>query len=180
MEETKKLSVSAKSFTASMIIIIAMMIVAYMLTFILPTGEYVRTIDINGNSVIDTSLDAKGTFVETESNFPFYKFLLSPILVLGSSGNTTLIVILVFLLVLGGTFQALTDQNLIEYFLGVIVDRFYDKRRVLIFVLPLIFMLLSTMAGVFEEVIPLVPIICALAVTLGWDTFTGLLFSIIP
>jgi len=180
MEEKKKLSISAKSFAVSMAIIIALMLVAYLLTFILPSGEFVRVPDADGNLVIDTSENSTGTFVESDADFPVWKFLLSPVLVLGSSGNATLIMILVFLLVIGGVFQALTDRDLIGYLLDVTVEKFYNRRKMLLLILPLIFMLLASFAGVFEEVIPLVPILCALAVSLGWDNMTGLGFSIIP
>ncbi len=179
MNEKKSLSISVKSFILSMSIIILLMIAAYALTFVLPTGEYVRTTDVNGNLIIDTTENARGTFVEKNVDFPVYKFLLSWILILGSSGNVTLIMILVFLLVIGGIFQALMDCNLIEYLLDVMVHKFYHKRRILLALLPLLFMFLATTAGVFEEVIPLVPILSALAVSLGWDAFTGLAFSMI-
>ncbi|MCQ2427681.1 MAG: hypothetical protein MJ137_04685 [Clostridia bacterium] len=180
MEEKQKLSISAKSFAVSMVIIIALMVAAYVLTFVLPSGEFVRVPDGEGNQVIDTSSEAGGVFEEKDADFPFHKFLLSPILVLGSDGNVTLIMILVFLLIIGGVFQALSDKGLIEYLLRVTVDKFYSRRRLLLIVLPLVFMLLASFAGVFEEVIPLVPILCALAVSLGWDNMTGLGFSVIP
>lgn len=180
MEGKKSLNISVKSFIVSMCIILALMILSYVLTFILPSGEFARVEDENGNMVIDTSVDEKGTYSEVEASFPFWKFILSPILVLGSEGNVMLIMILVFLLVIGGIFQALTDRQLIEYLLNLVVDKFYEKRKILLVLVPLIFMLLASTAGVFEEAIPLVPIICALTVSLGWDNLTGLGISIIP
>ncbi len=41
------------------------------------------------------------------------------------------------------------------------------------------FMALGAFFGIFEEVIPLVPIIIALAFSLGWDSLTGLGMSIV-
>lgn len=180
METKKGLNVSVRSFIVSMSIIVALMLLAYALTFILPSGEFARITDESGNEIIDTTLDPKGTFTPKEADFPFWKFLLSPVLVLGSSGNVTLIMILVFLLVIGGVFEALTQKGLIEYLLKFIVDKFYSKRKVLLVLLPLIFMLLAATAGVFEEAIPLVPIVCAMAISLGWDNMTGLTLSLIP
>jgi len=180
METKKSLDMSVKSFIVSMAIIVALMVVAYSLTFILPSGEFDRTMDENGNMIIDTTQNASGTFTEKEASFPVWKFILSPVLVLGSEGSATLIMILVFLLVIGGIFEALTQKGLIEYLLKLIVDKFYEKRRVLLFILPLIFMLLASCAGVFEESVPLVPIVCAMAVSLGWDSMTGLCLSVIP
>ncbi len=180
METKKSLDISVKSFLVSMLIIFALMILAYFLTFILPSGEFDRVADENGNMIIDTSVNSKGNFTEKEASFPFWKFLLSPVLVLGSQGNATLIMIIVFLLVIGGIFEALTRKGIIEYLLKLIVNRYYEKRKVLLFILPLFFMLLASCAGVFEESVPLVPIICAMSISLGWDAMTGLALSVIP
>ena len=61
-------------------------------------------------------------------DFPFYKFILSPFLVLGSDGNTLLIAILAFLCIIGGVFEALNKCNFMEYLLKKVVNKFYKQR----------------------------------------------------
>jgi len=176
----KKLNISAKSFIVSMSIIIGLMILSYILTFVLPAGLYQRTLNEAGNEVIFVD-DANpyGIYTETTRDFSFWKFLFSPALCLVSKGSITLIAIIIFLLVIGGVFEALNEREIIKYVLSKLVNKFYSKRYVLLVVLPLIFMLLSSLAGAFEEIIPLVPIMVALAISLGWDNIIGLTFSLV-
>ena len=172
-KKVKSLSLSTKSFIVSMVIILALMIFSYVLTFILPAGAFDTALDSNGNNLI-----VPGTYHEVRSSFNFLNFIFSPILVLGSDGNLLLIAILLFLLVIGGTFQVLNDQGIIEYLLKKLINKFYKKRYILLIILPTIFMLLASCAGCFEEIIPLVPLMVALAISLGWDNNIGIGFSI--
>ena len=99
----KSLSISVRSFLTSILVILALMIAAYVLTLVIPGGSYARVLDENGHLVIDVA----GGFSYTEGGLPFWKWLLSPLLVLGASGNGTLIAVIAFLLVIGGVFSAL-------------------------------------------------------------------------
>ena len=49
----------------------------------------------------------------------------------------------------------------------------------LLAVSPLFFMVLGSVAGTYEECVPLVPVVVALALRLGWDALTGLGMSIL-
>ena len=82
MDNNKGLNISAKSFVLAIIIIFLLMAVTYALTFIIPGGEYARIIDDKGNSVLDT----ESGYQTLEAGIPFWKWILSPILVLGA-GN---------------------------------------------------------------------------------------------
>ena len=110
-EEKKGLNISAKSFISAIIIIFLLMVVTYGLTFLVPGGEYARTLDANGNSVIDT---AKG-FSYVEGGIPFWKWILSPILVLGAEGSGSLIAVIIFLLVVGGVSNSLEKCGLMKF-----------------------------------------------------------------
>ena len=46
-------------------------------------------------------------------------------------------------------------------------------------VIPLFFMALGSVAGSYEECVPLVPVVVSLSVRLGWDVLTGLGMSIL-
>ena len=171
----KGLNISVKSFITAIIVIFALMVAAYILTLVIPAGEYQRIEDANGNLVVDTS--APFTFID--GGLPFWKWLLSPILVLGATGNGTLIAVIVFLLVIGGVFTSLDRCGLIKYMLDGIAHKYGKHKYRLLPLITLFFMALGSMVGSFEECVPLVPIVVALAISLGWDAIVGIGMSLL-
>ncbi|MBO5159817.1 MAG: TIGR00366 family protein [Lachnospiraceae bacterium] len=149
-EEKTALGAGVKSFITAIIVIFIMMIVTYALTFIIPGG-----------------------------GIPFWKWALSPILVLFSEDNSSMIAVIILLIVLGGLFNTLDKFGVLRFLLDKITDKFGKSRRILLAVIPLFFMVLGSAIGTFEECVPLVPIVVALAIRLGWDALTGLGMSIL-
>ena len=174
-KQEKGLNISVKSFLTSILVIFVLMLAAYVLTLVIPGGMYSRTPDENGNLLIDT---ASG-FSYVDGGIPFWKWLLSPILVLSASGSGTLIAVIAFLLVIGGVFTALERCGLTKYMLNKIANRFSALRHRLMAVIIFFFMAMGAMIGSFEECVPLVPIVVALAVNLGWDALTGMGMSLL-
>ena len=168
--EKKGLNISTKSFIAAIAVIFALMLLTYLLTFLIPGGEYARITDANGNSVIDTAAG----FRSLEGGIPFYKWILSPFLVLAAPGNITLIAVLAFLVIIGGAFNGLEKCGLMNYLLSRIISRFEDRKYRLLAIISLFFMAMGSLIGSFEECVPMVPIVVALCVGLGWDPLTGL------
>ena len=173
--QQKGLNLSVRSFITAIIVIFILMVSAFVLTLVIPGGTYARTLDANGHLVIDTA----GGFSYTDGGIPFWKWLLSPILVLGASGSGTLIAVIAFLLVIGGVFNSLDQCGLLNYILNKIASRFSHVRYKLMAIIMLFFMALGSMIGSFEECVPLVPIVVALAVNLGWDALTGVGMSLL-
>ena len=169
------INIGARSFLIAIGIIFILMVVTYVLTLVIPGGEYARIVDESGHTVIDT----EAGFHYVEGGLPFWKWLLSPFLVLGAEGSGTIIAVLIFLLVIGGVFNSLTACGMMNYMLGKIVDRFGNVRYKLMAVLIFFFMALGSLVGSFEEVIPMAPIVVALAVALGWDSVTGIGMSLL-
>lgn len=173
--EKKGLNISTKSFVTAIVVIFVLMVLTYGLTFVIPGGEYARMVDETGNTVIDTAAG----FRQIEGGIPFWRWILSPILVLGAEGNGSLIAVIAFLLVIGGVFNSLDKCGLMKYMLDRITDRFGKNRYQLLAMIALFFMALGSFIGSFEECVPLVPIVVALAVRLGWDALTGLGMSLL-
>lgn len=148
--EKKGLDVSAKSFITAIVVIFIMMVGTYGLTFVVP-GAYM----------------------------PFWQWALSPILVLGSEGNGSLIGVIVFLLVIGGVFNCLDKSGLMIYMLENITERFGKDRYKLLAYVALFFMGMGSFIGSFEECVPLVPIMIALSIRLGWDALVGVGMSML-
>ncbi len=174
-KQKEGLNISVKSFITAIVVIFVLMVAAYLLTLFIPAGQYARIEDANGNMIIDIE---KG-FSNVEGGIPFWKWLLSPILVLGATGNTTLIAVIAFLLVIGGIFTSLDKCGLMRYMLEKTVKRFGAVKYKLMAIIMLFFMALGAMIGSFEECVPLVPIVVALSINLGWNALTGIAMSLL-
>lgn len=148
--EEKGLNISAKSFITAIAVIFVLMVLTYGLTFVVPGGK-----------------------------IPFWKWILSPVLVLGAEDNVSLIAVLIFLLVIGGVFNCLDKCGLMKYMLDRITYRFGKERYKLLALVTLFFMAMGSFIGSFEECVPLVPIVVALAIRLGWDALTGMGMSLL-
>lgn len=169
------LNISVRSFITAIIVIFALMVAAYALTFIVPSGEFARTVNEAGQTVIDTAAG----FHYVDAKLPFWKWLLSPFLVLTGQGSGTLIAVIIFLLVIGGAFNCLDRSGIMNSLLDSITRRYGDTRYKLLTVVILFFMAMGALVGSFEEIVPLVPIVVALAVRLGWDPVTGMAMSLL-
>ena len=170
MKKQKQLDVSTRSFLTAILVIFVLMIVTYILTLIVPGGQYARIPDENGNMLIDT----QAGFTAVQGGLPFWKWALSPFLALTVSGGGTLIAVIAFLLIIGGVFNALDQCGLMRYMLDKTAHKFGAVRYRLLAVVTALFMAMGAMIGSFEECVPLVPICVALAVSLGWDKLTGI------
>ncbi len=169
------LQIGVKSFLTAILVIFVLMIGAYVLTLTVPGGEYARVEDASGNLVIDT----EAGFSYVDGGMPFWKWALSPLLVLSAAGNTTLIAVIAFLLVIGGVFSALEHSGLMKYMLEKMVARFGAVRYRLLAIVLFFFMAMGSLIGSFEECVPLVPIVVALSIKLGWDALTGVGMSLL-
>ena len=175
MKDKKGLNISVRSFITAIVVIFILMIGAYILSATIPGGVYDRTVDSNGNVIININ----GNYQPAQGGIPFWKWILSPFLVLGGSGNGTLIAVIVFLLVIGGVFNSLDKCGLMTYILNKTASRFSAVRYKLMAIIVLFFMALGSLIGSFEECVPLVPLVCALAISLGWDSLTGVGMSLL-
>ena len=173
--EKKGLNISTKSFITAIVVLLGLMVLTYILTWVVPGGSYARTVDEAGNIIIDTTVG----FRNIPGGIPFWKWLLSPVLVLGAEGNGSLIAVIVFLLVIGGVFNSLDKCGLMKYMLERITNRFGKNRYGLLMAVTLFFMAMGAFIGSFEECVPLVPIVVALSLKLGWDALTGMGMSLL-
>lgn len=149
-KENTGINISVKSFITAILVIFVLMTLTYGLTFVIPGG-----------------------------GIPFWKWALSPFLVLGAEGKVSLIAVIIFLLVIGGIFNCLDKCGLMQYMLDTITGKFGKDRYQLLSLVTLFFMAMGSFIGSFEEAVPLVPIVVALSIRLGWDALTGLGMSLL-
>jgi uncharacterized ion transporter superfamily protein YfcC len=169
LEERSGARISRKAFIQSVAIIFALMMVAGILTRIIPTGQYTR-VEVNGREVIDPT-----SFTYTDPpDYPVWRWFTAPFEVLVSSDASTVIGIILFILLVGVAFAVMDKSGILKYILAGIVKSFGTRKYALLLVITFFFMALGAFFGIFEEVIPLVPIMIGLAYLLGWDSLVGL------
>lgn len=162
-ELNSDLKFGLKSFITICSILLGIMVFVGILTFVVPAGQYL--IDENGNIIPDSF-----AFIESTTTLPVWRWFTAPIeALLFGSGNFNIIQIIAVLLVLGGTFKVLDKAGLLVAIVHVIVDKFYEKRYLLIWVITLMMMLLASCFGLQEELLILFPIFLAMAKAMGWS-----------
>ena len=170
--ERSGVSIGAKTFLASFLILLALMLGAGALTRVLPAGSFER-------SAADGAIVA-GSYRELpRPDYPAWRWLAAPIEVLASPDAAAVIVIIAFIAIVGGSFAVLQEAGILAGAVESLARRFGARRRLLLALVALFFMLIGSLMGIFEEVIPLVPVAIALAASLGWDLMTGLGMSIL-
>ncbi len=174
MEEKSGAQISQKAFIQSLLILLALMIVAGVLTLIIPAGQYQR-VEVDGR---ETILPDSFAFTE-RPDYPVWRWFTAPLEVLAGPDGLTVIVITVFILMVGVAFAIMDKSGILKAALARIVRRFAGQKYTLLLVISFFFMSLGAFFGIFEEVVPLVPLMIALAYSLGWDTLTGLGMSIL-
>jgi uncharacterized ion transporter superfamily protein YfcC len=99
--------------------------------------------------------------------------------VLASNDGGTVIAIILFILLVGVAFAVMDKSGILKSAIAQIVKIFGGRKYALLLAVAFFFMALGAFFGIFEEVIPLVPIMIALAYSLGWDSLTGLGMSVL-
>jgi len=174
MEPKSGAQISARAFLQSVIILFVLMLAAGVLTLVVPAGSYARVMR-DGREVIDPQ--SFRSIVRPD--YPIWRWLTAPVEVLWGPDAVTIITIIVFLLMVGSSFAVLDKSGILKAVLSRIVQAFGGKKYLLLLAITLFFMLLGAFLGIFEEVVPLVPLMIALAYLLGWDSLVGLGMSIL-
>ncbi len=126
-----------------------------------------------GEMIID------GTYHKIDYKLPIWKIPASLVLVFGSENVTTGIAIILFIVLIGGTFLILDEQGILKYIMAVIIKKFEKKKYLLLCIMIFACMFLSSTAGILEESVTLVPIAVAISLALGWDSLVGLSISLV-
>lgn len=154
-------------------------------------GEYLALLDSAGVNIKpvksvddDTATDVSGmvidgTYHKINYKMPIWKIALSLVLLFGDENVTTGLAIILFIVLIGGTFLILDERGVLKYIMAVIIKKFEKKKYFLLCMMVFVCMLLSSTAGILEESVTLVPICAAIALALGWDSLVGLSISLI-
>ena len=174
-EEKSGAQISVKAFIQAVAILLALMIAAGILTRVIPAGEYARTL-VEGREVIDPA----SFQLSPRPDFPVWRWFTAPVEVLFTpDGLTKVAPIIVFILLVGTAFGVMDRSGILQAVISRIVRTFGGRKYVLLLVITFFFMSLGTFFGIFEEVIPLVPLMIGLAYYLGWDSLIGVGMSVL-
>ena len=168
-KEDSNIKIGAKSFIIAAVIIFILMIATGILTRVLPAGEYIQT-------------ETENVYRELSErpSYPVWRWFTAPVEVLFGSDNLILIVLIVFITVVGGSITVLDNAGVLKTFVNFLVARFAKRKYMLIVVMIFFFMSAASFVGVYEEMIPLIIFIVPVAISLGWDSLTGLGMSLLP
>ena len=142
-------------------LLLVIMLLAGVLTQVVPRGEY---------QMDDSGMVINGTYHEfagDEGKMPWWKIILAPIMVFTSSQITTGIGIVVFIVLIGGTFLILDRSGVLKYIMSSVVRKFEKKKYLLLAVIVYVCMMMSSVVGVLEESLTLVPLAVAISLALG-------------
>jgi uncharacterized ion transporter superfamily protein YfcC len=174
MDQKAGAQISKKAFIQSALILLLLMIIAGVLTRVLPTGLFDRQV-VDGRTVITPN----SYQVVPQPDYPIWRWFTAPIEVLWGPDNLVVITIIVFILLVSGAFAILDKSGILQNALAGIVKRFGKRKYLLLLAISFFFMLLGAFLGLFEEIVPLVPLMIALSYSLGWDALVGLGMSIL-
>lgn len=145
------------------VLILSMLVIATIITYIVPTGEYTRS-DVDGRNVV-----VPDTYQTIES---------SPITLMGlitsiHTGMVDSAPIIFFVLIIGGTLGVLSATGAVEALIATASRKFAKKEKWLIPIIMLFFALAGTLIGMAEETLAYIGILVPIAIALGFDAITG-------
>ena len=166
--------IGTRAFVQALVILFALMVVAGVLTRVVPAGSYARTMEGGREIIVPDSFEHV-----PRPHYPIWRWFVAPIEVLTGPDGLTIVVIGIFILMVALSFAVLDESGILDALIARLVRRFGRRRYALLVIISLLFMLLGAFFGIFEEVVPLVPIMIALSYFLGWDSLVGLGMSIL-
>ncbi|MFV0411860.1 MAG: YfcC family protein [Oscillospiraceae bacterium] len=169
------LKIGKKTFISTLLLLFGIMLLAGVLTQIIPQGNY-SYLSVEGRQVIQP-----GTYqvLQNAQRLPVWRWFTAPIEVLFTEKAVTAVMIMLFILLIGGSFSILEKSGILSYIMQSVIKKFGGQKYRLLAVVVFICMLLGSTMGLFEETITLVPITVALSLMLGWDSLVGIGMSIL-
>lgn len=159
-------SINVKSFIMIAGLLALFVILAGTLSYFIPQGSFLR--DETGSII-------PGTFTKgTVDGIAFWRVFTAPFRVFFSEDGLTVFMICLFLLVMSGVFNILEKTGGIKIFIYRLVQRFSNKKTVVVLLCVFVFMLFGSFFGMYEELVTLLPLVIICMLSLGFDTLTGL------
>lgn len=145
------------------VIIIGIVIVASLLTWILPAGEFARVENAQGIKVV---VPDQFSFIEKT---PVNPLTIPNYIMKGFSSSANLIFMVIMS---GGAFNVLVATGALQVLIAKVVKKFGNKEAIFIPLLMLLFAAIATTQSV-TVFIGFTPVIIMMAMAMGFDSITG-------
>jgi uncharacterized ion transporter superfamily protein YfcC len=143
-----------------------MMVVALLLTWILPAGQFDTVVNDSGREVV-----VPGTYatVDDPDRLPVWALFTSVPRAMAEAQG-----IIFFVLIIGGAMRVIRETGAIDAFLGSVIERYSHNSGLLIFFGVFLFAAASATLGMAEEYIPFAGILIAVCVAMRMDTVAAI------
>lgn len=153
-----------------------LIIVVAILTWILPSGQFERTIVETSSG--ERSVAVAGTYQQvpkvsedgTDLRQGIPQVLMAP-----GKGIQAAVEVLAFVLIIGGVFQILTKTNALNIGIRRVIKKLGNKGILIIPILMLLFGLGATTFGMSDELVPFYLLIMPIMFSMGYDSMTTFL-----
>jgi len=154
-------------FPDALVLLVFLIIIAALLTYIIPAGQFNRIEDPNtGKMVVET-----GTF-QTIDQTPIS---LGQLFLAVPNGMSSASTVIFFLLLIGGAFGVVNGTGALEALTASTISK--SKRgksdQLIIAGLILFFGFVSSVIGMYGETLAFIPVIVMLTISLGYDALVG-------
>jgi len=150
----------------TLVVLFSMVVLAQILTYVIPAGEFERFENDKGRMQVVP--DSFHRTPETPS-LPFTAFLMAV-----PKGLSDAHAIVLFVLIIGGTFAVLRYTGAIDAGMGALLRRWGNRPFLLIAGGITIFAAGSNTVGFGEEYYPFVPVLVGMTLALGYDRLTAI------
>lgn len=168
-----------KKIPHTFVIIGFIILLCGVLTWIIPAGEYnYQTVNVNG---VERSVVVDGSFHQVDSSPQTWQIFSSLL-----SGFQRQAGIIAFILIIGGAFQIMNSSRAIDFGIYSFLksSHNFEKNRIIkklgvnniiIATIMVIFSLFGAIFGMSEETLAFIIIFVPLAISMGYDSITGVL-----
>lgn len=154
-------------FPSTIIIVMGVLLFCAVLSYIVPAGVYDMTTIGEGEAAKEIINPDTFHYVD-RTPVTLMQFLTA---IPRGMANSAAVIFLIF--IVGGSFSVVQSTGAIEAGLGRLTKAVSGKEMILIPVIIVVFSLGSACAGMAEEMILFVPLMVGLAISMGFDSMTG-------
>lgn len=152
------------TFPHPMVIMLAFVVLATILTYVIPAGKFERRLDPTS----EREIVIPGSYSETESRpVGFWSMLVKV-----PEGIIAGADVVVLILILGGAFYIVDKTGAFQAGLEFLVTRFESATSLLLSMLGIVFAAAGALNGLQEEIIAMVPVLMILARNIGYSSIS--------
>jgi uncharacterized ion transporter superfamily protein YfcC len=165
VENKIEIKIPMRSVISTLFILGILVILAGASTHFIPAGKYMTV--TKGDAVV------KVYQLVDPAPVPVWKIPLAPLLAVTGKNGPKIIVVVAFILILGGAFSVLIKTGVVNEILARLEHSFGERKTLLLITCAFTCAFLSSTFGMMEEFLPVLIIFVPFAIRMGWDEITG-------